>query len=143
MMEEEWRCLRGDIYLADLGEPEGSIQGGVRPIVIVQNNKASRYSPTITYVPLTSRLKKRELPTHYLIRKAPGLNKPSMVQAEQIGTKNRNCLIRYLGKVDGRQMRRVDRAIMVHLFLRRYCSGAEQARDRKPGMRRRRRKRPR
>ena len=119
-MAADWHYRRGDIYLADLGMPDGSVQGGVRPIIIVQNNTANRHAPTVTYVPLTSRLKKSRQPTHYLLRKASGLAKPSMVQAEQLGTRNKTCILRYIGRVDARQMRHIDLAIIVHLFLEKY-----------------------
>ena len=71
MMKEDWVYRRGDIYLANLGKPEGSQQGGVRPVVILQNDIGNYYSPTLTLAPLTSKTeKKKRQPTHYYIRKA-------------------------------------------------------------------------
>lgn len=70
-MKENWVYRRGDIYLANLGVPIGSKQGGVRPVVVLQNDVGNFYSPTITVAPLTTKIqKKRSQPTHYFLRKA-------------------------------------------------------------------------
>lgn len=72
-------CKRGDIYYVDFGEKDGSKQGGVRPALVVSNNKANKHSPVVTVVPLSARVwKKKYLPTHVQIPKGSGLNKPSM-----------------------------------------------------------------
>ena len=77
-------CKRGDIYYVDFGEKDGSKQGGVRPALVVSNNKANKHSPVVTVVPLSARVwKKKYLPTHVQIPKGSGLNKPSMALAEQ------------------------------------------------------------
>ena len=79
-MKENWVYRRGDIYLANLGVPIGSKQGGVRPVVVLQNDVGNFYSPTITVAPLTTKIqKKRSQPTHYFLRKAKGLARSSMV----------------------------------------------------------------
>ena len=87
-MKEDWIYRRGDLYLVDLGAPIGS-KTGRRP----SGGRASKryrqffYAPTITVAPLTSKInKKKRLPTHYLLRKAKGLERPSTVLAEQIDT---------------------------------------------------------
>lgn len=86
-MKENWVYRRGDLYLANLGVPVGSKQGGVRPVVVLQNDVGNYYAPTITIAPLTSKIeKKRKQPTHFFLRKAKGLAKPSMVLAEQLDT---------------------------------------------------------
>ena len=78
-MKENWVYRRGDLYLANLGVPVGSKQGGVRPVVVLQNDVGNYYAPTITIAPLTSKIeKKRKQPTHFFLRKAKGLAKPSM-----------------------------------------------------------------
>ncbi len=111
-MKEDWVYRRGDIYLANLGFTNGSKQGGKRPVVVVQNDVGNRHSSTITLVPLTTRVnKKRNMPTHYQIRKAKGLNKPSMALAEQIGTYDKSCIICYLGKLSKGQMRGLEEAM--------------------------------
>ena len=80
-------CKRGDIYFTDLGAVTGCCQCGVRPVIIVSNDTANEHSPTITVVPLTSQMKKRNQPTHVVLghREATGLSKPSMVLCEQVG----------------------------------------------------------
>lgn len=101
---------------ADLGVPIGSKQGGVRPVVVLQNDVGNFYSPTITVAPLTTKIqKKRSQPTHYFLRKAKGLARSSMVLAEQLDTCDKTCVIRYLGKVSKGQMRGIDEAVKVQL----------------------------
>ena len=108
-MKENWVYRRGDLYLANLGVPVGSKQGGVRPVVVLQNDVGNYYAPTITIAPLTSKIeKKRKQPTHFFLRKAKGLAKPSMVLAEQLDTCDKICVIRYLGRVSKGQMRGID-----------------------------------
>lgn len=116
MMKSDWIYRRGDLYLANLGTPEGSRQGGVRPIVVLQNDVGNYYAPTITLAPLTSKIEmKKSQPTHYLLRKARGLQRPSTVLAEQLGTFDKSCIIRYLGRVTGGQLRGIDEAVKVQL----------------------------
>ena len=115
-MKENWVYRRGDLYLANLGVPVGSKQGGVRPVVVLQNDVGNYYAPTITIAPLTSKIeKKRKQPTHFFLRKAKGLAKPSMVLAEQIDTCDKVCVIRYLGRVSKGQMRGIDEAVRIQL----------------------------
>lgn len=112
-MKENWVYRRGDIYLANLGVPIGSKQGGVRPVVVLQNDVGNFYSPTITVAPLTTKIqKKRSQPTHYFLRKAKGLARSSMVLAEQLDTCDKTCVIRYLGKVSKGQMRGIDEGVL-------------------------------
>lgn len=116
MMKEGWIFRRGDLYIADLGNPEGSEQGGVRPVVILQNDVGNLHSPTITIAPLTSKTeKKKHQPTHYYIRKAKGLDRPSTVLAEHIDTIDKKRILRYLGKVSKGQMRGIDEAVKEQL----------------------------
>ncbi|WP_044917758.1 type II toxin-antitoxin system PemK/MazF family toxin [Enterocloster clostridioformis] len=111
-MKENWVYRRGDLYLANLGVPVGSKQGGVRPVVVLQNDVGNFYTPTITIVPLTSKIeKKRRQPTHYFLRKAKGLAKPSMVLAEQLDTCDKICVIRYDSNPTFRKQRAVSREI--------------------------------
>lgn len=94
---------RGEIYYADFGEQgETSKQGGIRPAVIVSNNRANANSPVVTVVPLTARVwKKRHLPTHVRI-KGCGLGKPSMVLAEQVETMDKKNLRDKIGEITDR-----------------------------------------
>lgn len=97
-------CKRGDIYYVNLGEKKGQgcIQSGVRPVVVISNNKANEHSQTITVVPLTSRVeKKKYLPTHVQIplEGAEGLLKPSMALGEQVMPLDKRELAEYVGEV--------------------------------------------
>ena len=93
---------RGDILWADLGMfPTTSVQGGVRPVIVVSNNKANTYSSVITVVPLTSRIyKKRYLPTHVFISKydMTGIRKGSLALAEQVMSISTKCIIEKMRK---------------------------------------------
>ena len=118
MLQDDWIFRRGDLYLADLGDPGGSKQGGLRPVVILQNNRANHYAPTVTLAPLTSNIEKKyRQPTHYYLEKAKGLSKPSTVLTEQIETLDKKFIIRYLGRVSAGQMRGIERAVKTHLDL--------------------------
>ena len=89
MLRSNWNYRRGDIYLADLGAHRGHIQGGIRPVINIQNNSGSFFGPTLIVVPLTTELKKLKQPTHYVLKQQRGLKEPSMSEAEQIVTINR------------------------------------------------------
>jgi mRNA-degrading endonuclease toxin of MazEF toxin-antitoxin module len=102
--EYERDFRRGDVYLANLGygymNSEGNhVQGGVRPVVVIQNDLANLFSPTLVVVPLTSKIMKRpEFPTHYLIRKPRGgLSSDSLALGEQITTIDKRQCLQYLG----------------------------------------------
>ena len=110
-------CKRGDIYMARLSSDEdgGSLQEGMRPILIISNDKANEHSPVITIVPLTSKLRKHRLPTHVLINKC-GLVKPSIVLSEQIISLNKTRLEGKVGSIKETVYEsQVDRAIKVQL----------------------------
>ena len=100
---------RGDIYYADLSPVIGSEQGGVRPILVIQNDVGNKYSPTIIVAAITSQINKARLPTHIEIT-APdyGLPKDSVVLLEQIRTIDKKRLREKIGKFDEDMMRRVD-----------------------------------
>ena len=88
-----------DIWFANLPAVAGSIQSGMRPVVIVSNNAANKFSPVITAVPLTSNLHKTVLPTHVLLRE-PGLKSPSLALCEQILSVDKSCLVKRIGSVE-------------------------------------------
>lgn len=94
---------RGDIFYADFGEGTGSIQGGIRPVLIMQNDLGNRHSPTVQGAPITSQVKKYQ-PTHYDISKydssITGLKKPSIVLMEQYTTFPKSILIKKIGHID-------------------------------------------
>lgn len=95
----EMLIKRGDIFYADLNPVVGSEQGGIRPVLVVQNNVGNRHSPTIVVLPLST-AKKHYLPTHIHIRGSKTLPKDSIVLAEQIRTIDRYRLKSYVGSVD-------------------------------------------
>ena len=99
---------RGDIYLADLGEGVGSEQRGERPVLIVQNNKGNIFSPTVTVLPITTKIHKSEgMPTHVIIDDLNVLPEKSAIMAEQITTIDKSKLIRKLGILDKQFMSKV------------------------------------
>ena len=101
---------RGEIYHADLNPVFGSEQGGYRPVLIIQNNRGNRHSPTVIIAAITSR-PKTKLPTHVLIRGIEGLEKESFVLLEQIRTLDKLRLEDYVGKLNREQMMKVDKAL--------------------------------
>ena len=113
------KIQRGEIYLADLGEGVGSEQKGTRPVLIVQNNRGNKYSPTVTVLPITTKIHKSSgLPTHVIIDKMGGLKVKSATIAEQIVTIDKTRLIEYMGSLDERFMRdNIDRSILVQLSI--------------------------
>ena len=108
--------LRGDIYYADLNPTVGSEQGGVRPLVILQNNIGNRYSPTVIAAAITAKPKK-PLPTHAAIGYACGRLKESFVLLEQIRTIDRSRLREYVGRLDTQEMRKIDEALAISVGL--------------------------
>lgn len=115
---------RGDLYYADLSPVVGSEQGGVRPVLVIQNDMGNKYSPTIIVAAITSRSAKAAIPTHVGLKRMPGgLKQDSTVLAEQIRTIDRNRLKEYIGHLDSGQMRRIERAMIVSLGLGHLAQG--------------------
>ena len=109
---------RGDIFYADLSPVVGSEQGGVRPVLIVQNDTGNRHSPTVIAAAITSQTGKARLPTHIsLAAMSCGLPKDSVVLLEQIRTLDKRRLRERMGRVDSAVMERVDDAIAVSFGL--------------------------
>ncbi len=104
--------------MAELGnEYEGSIQGGERPVLIVSNNKANEHSPVITIIPISSKMTKRNLPTHVKVEKC-GLTKPSIILAEQITSINKTRLLSKIGSICQTEYeKRVKSAIEIQLAI--------------------------
>ena len=110
---------RGDIFYADLSPVVGSEQGGVRPVLIIQNDLGNRHSPTVIAAAITSQMNKARLPTHIeLVGQDCGLTKDSVVLLEQIRTLDKRRLREHMGRLDGALMDDVDRAIAVSFGLR-------------------------
>jgi len=109
---------RGDIYYADLSPVVGSEQGGMRPVLIVQNDTGNKHSPTVIAAAITSQTSKARLPTHIeLEAKSYGLTRDSVVLLEQIRTIDKRRLKERMGKLDTSLMTRVNSAIAVSFGL--------------------------
>ena len=107
-----YEVRKGEIYYADLSPVVGSEQGGIRPVVILQNDKGNHYSPTTIIAAVTSRRKKKYLPTHIEI-KNPKLKRKSVVMLEQIRTIDKDRLLEYVGKVDDNTIQKIDKAVKI------------------------------
>lgn len=112
------RMRRGDVYYADLRPVIGSEQGGIRPVLIVQNDVGNKHSPTVICAAITSKMNKAKLPTHIELNAALyDMDKDSVVLLEQLRTIDKKRLKDKVCHLDGEIMRRVDRALMVSLEL--------------------------
>ena len=108
---------RGDIYYADLSPVVGSEQGGLRPVLIVQNDIGNRYSPTVIAAAITSKIEKGRLPTHINIEEACGLHRKSMILLEQVRTLDKIRLREKMGHISPETMELVDRGLQVSLGI--------------------------
>ncbi len=109
---------RGDIYYADLSPVIGSEQGGMRPVLIVQNDVGNKYSPTVIAAAITSQQDKSNLPTHiHLDANGCGLSKDSIVLLEQVRTLDKTRLKERMGSLDNISMNMVDKALSVSFGL--------------------------
>lgn len=109
---------RGDIFYADLSPVIGSEQGGMRPVLIVQNDTGNRHSPTVIAAAITSQTGKARLPTHIeLNAQSVGLSRDSVILLEQIRTIDKSRLRERMGKLDDSTMTKVDNAIAVSFGL--------------------------
>lgn len=108
---------RGEIYYADLSPVVGSEQGGLRPILIVQNDVGNKYSPTVIAAAITSQLTKAKLPTHIEVGEEVGLNKESVILLEQIRTIDKKRLQERIGELGHNKMLEVDVALQISLGI--------------------------
>ena len=107
---------RGELYYADLSPVVGSEQGGVRPVLVVQNDIGNKYSPTVIAAAVTSKLTKARLPTHIEIAGSGyGLQKDSVILLEQIRTLDKRRLKERIGSLPEATMRKVDGALLISL----------------------------
>ncbi len=117
---------RGDIFYADLSPVVGSEQGGLRPVLIIQNDVGNRYSPTVIAAAITSRMGKNRLPTHIDIHAdRVGLAKDSVILLEQIRTLDKRRLKEKMGHLDNAVMNQVNNAIAVSFGLGNIPTGYE------------------
>ena len=109
---------RGDIFYADLSPVVGSEQGGMRPVLIVQNDTGNKHSPTVIAAAITSQTGKARLPTHIeLNAQSEGLSRDSVILLEQVRTIDKSRLRERMGKLDDTTMTKVDNAIAVSFGL--------------------------
>ena len=109
---------RGDIYSADLSPVVGSEQGGIRPVLVIQNDIGNKYSPTVIAAAITSQINKAKMPTHIeLAAKDYGLNKDSVILLEQIRTIDKRRLREKIGRIDDGLMASVNNALSISFGL--------------------------
>ena len=109
---------RGDIFYCDLNPYRGSEQGGVRPVLVIQNDTGNRHSPTVIIAAVTSKANvKAKLPTHYYLDAGNGLVQPSLVLLEQIRTVDKRRLSGYIGRLDEEHIRGINHALAISIGL--------------------------
>ena len=109
---------RGEIFFAELNPVQGSEQGGIRPVLVVQNDVGNSHSPTTIVLPITSRLTKAKLPTHVELSKVEsGLARDSVVLAEQIRTIDKNRLQQKMSALDKNAMNRINQAMEISMGI--------------------------
>ena len=109
---------RGDIFYADLSPVIGSEQGGIRPVIIIQNDIGNKYSPTVIVAAITSQINKAKLPTHVEISSEEyGLNRDSVVLLEQIRTLDKKGLKEKIGHMTETDMKIVDKSLLISISL--------------------------
>ena len=115
MIRENKEIRRGDIHYADLSQTIGCEQGGVRPVLIIQNNIGNLYSPTVIVAPITGKAKKW-LPTHVILH-CTGLYKRSCVMLEQLRTIDKDRLVDYIGRLEQSQLNKINETAQLSLGL--------------------------
>lgn len=106
---------RGELYYADLSPVVGSEQGGVRPVLVVQNDVGNKYSPTVIVAAITSQINKARIPTHIELNTKYGLTKDSVLLLEQIRTLDKRRLKERIGILDDKCMENVNNALLISL----------------------------
>ena len=107
---------RGDVYYADLSPVVGSEQGGVRPVVVVQNDKGNKYSKTIIIAPISKKMSKPPIPTHVIFSDS-SLSYVSMILCEQLRTIDKKRLVQWICTLDDKTIDKIDQAIRVSLNI--------------------------
>ncbi len=108
----------GDIFYAILSPSVGCEQDGFRPVLVIQNNKGNKYSPTTIVVPITSKVDKRDLPTHVKLKTTKGLKKESIALVEQIRTLDKRRIFSKITKISKEDLENVKKAIKKNLSIR-------------------------
>lgn len=130
-MKTKEKIVRGDVFFADLGNQVGSVQSGVRPVVVIQNNKGNQSSPTVVAVPFTTEPKKIWMPVHVMIPTSEGLPDESMAMCEQICTLDKRQLGAFICHLSGYTMKKLNTATLASVGLlpvvhRNYTEGRNQ-----------------
>ena len=112
------KIMRGELYYADLSPVVGSEQGGLRPVIILQNNIGNKYSPTVIVAAITSRLGKSNLPTHVRLD-SRYLTKESIVLLEQIRTIDESRISEYIGRVTEGEITSIENALLISFGIKR------------------------
>lgn len=105
---------RGEIYYADLNPVVGSEQGGIRPVLVIQNDVGNKFSPTVIVAAITSNTEKAKIPTHIIVE-SEGMFKKSVVLLEQIRTIDKSRFTKKIGKLSEEDMKRVDDALKISM----------------------------
>lgn len=108
---------RGDLFYADLNPVVGSEQGGIRPVLVIQNDMGNHFSPTVVAAAITSRKAKNSQPTHILLENVPGLAPTSLLLLEQLRTIDRKRLRGYIGRISKEKMLEVDAALAISIGI--------------------------
>lgn len=114
------KIKRGDIIIVDLGQHETSVQSGIRPCVVISNNRANRHSPVITVVPLTSKIRKKQyLPTHIFLNgyRNTGMERHGLALCEQITSVAFSDILEVAGRVSKRKLAEIGNAVKVQCGL--------------------------
>lgn len=112
------KIYRGEMYYADLNPVIGSEQGGVRPVLIIQNDTGNFHSSTVIVAAMSGRInEKPNLPTHYKVRAYAGLKEESLVLLEQIRTIDKKRMQEYIGRLSKTDMKQIDRCLSISLAL--------------------------
>ncbi|MBS5928471.1 MAG: type II toxin-antitoxin system PemK/MazF family toxin [Clostridium sp.] len=107
---------RGDIFYGRIPKEDGSVQGGTRPVVVLQNDIGNKYSPTVIIAKITSQINKANIPTHVKIKK-DGLKNESVIMLEQIATLDKKDLLTKVDSLDFRELRAVEKALKISMGL--------------------------
>ena len=107
----------GDLFYADLNPVVGSEQGGIRPVLVIQNDVGNHFSPTVVEAAIPSRKAKNSLPTHILLENVPGLAPTSLLLLEQLRTIDRKRLRGYIGRIRKEKMLEVDAALAISIGI--------------------------
>ena len=108
---------RGDLFYADLNPVVGSEQGGIPPVLVIQNDVGNHFSPTVVAAAITSRKAKNSLPTHIVLENVPGLAPTSLLLLEQLRTIDRKRLRGYIGRISKEKMLEVDAALAISIGI--------------------------